>query len=107
HAIERAVILNTDPVLRPEAFDQSRFGLTAVGPASHDTSGTPALGQAGTPTTGEAGLPVVLNTLNIAEAETLLIERALAITDNNRTRAAELLGISVRTLRNKLNAGVG
>jgi two-component system response regulator AtoC len=33
----------------------------------------------------------------------VLIERALQATGNNRTRTAELLGISVRTLRNKLN----
>jgi DNA-binding protein Fis len=46
---------------------------------------------------------VQLSTLNIAEAETALIEKALAATNQNRTRAAELLGISVRTLRNKLN----
>jgi DNA-binding protein Fis len=32
-----------------------------------------------------------------------LIQRAFEASNNNRTRAAELLGISVRTLRNKLN----
>ena len=42
-------------------------------------------------------------TLNLAEMEAVLIERALEATGNNRTRAADLLGISVRTLRNKLN----
>jgi DNA-binding protein Fis len=46
---------------------------------------------------------VALSTLNIAEAEQALIEAALVETNNNRTKAAELLGISVRTLRNKLN----
>lgn len=47
--------------------------------------------------------PVVLHTLNVDDAERALIKRALAVTGNNRTRAAGLLGISVRTLRNKLN----
>jgi DNA-binding protein Fis len=47
--------------------------------------------------------PVVLRSLNIDEAERTLIERALAAAGGNRTRAAELLGINVRTLRNKLN----
>ena len=46
---------------------------------------------------------VVLTSLNIDEAERALILRALEVTKNNRTRTAELLGISVRTLRNKLN----
>ncbi len=93
HAVERAVILSTDEVLRPEAFDRARFGLAPGG-----TSG-PA-GDASTSTMADgAGL----STLNLAEAERVLIQRALEATGNNRTKAAELLGISVRTLRNKLN----
>jgi DNA-binding NtrC family response regulator len=35
--------------------------------------------------------------------ERVAIERALQATGGNRTRAAKLLGISERTLRNKLN----
>ena len=46
---------------------------------------------------------VVLTSLNVNEAEAKLIERALEVSGGNRTKAAELLGISVRTLRNKLN----
>jgi DNA-binding NtrC family response regulator len=41
----------------------------------------------------------------VNEAEKILIQHALEQTHNNRTRTAELLGISVRTLRNKLNGG--
>ncbi len=37
------------------------------------------------------------------EVERLMIKKGLAVTSGNRTQAAELLGISVRTLRNKLN----
>ena len=33
------------------------------------------------------------------------IEQALALTKGNRTRAAHMLGINVRTLRRKLNGG--
>jgi len=41
--------------------------------------------------------------MSIAEMERKLIFTALRKTKNNRTHAAKLLGISVRTLRNKLN----
>jgi DNA-binding NtrC family response regulator len=40
--------------------------------------------------------------LNIAELEKQAIKAALLQTGGNRTKAAELLGISIRTLRNKL-----
>jgi two-component system response regulator FlrC len=41
--------------------------------------------------------------MTVAEMEKALIIETLRMNDNNRTRAAELLGISIRTLRNKLN----
>jgi DNA-binding NtrC family response regulator len=47
---------------------------------------------------------VVLSSLNVADAERQLIEAALARTEGNRTKAAELLGLSVRTLRTRLNS---
>jgi DNA-binding NtrC family response regulator len=40
---------------------------------------------------------------NLDELERHAIQRALVATGGNRTRAAKLLGISERTLRNKLN----
>jgi len=40
--------------------------------------------------------------MTVGEAERLLIEKTLEFTGQNRTRAAEMLGISIRTLRNKL-----
>ena len=41
--------------------------------------------------------------VTVAEAEKSLIFETLKVTDNNKTKAAEMLGISIRTLRNKLH----
>jgi transcriptional regulator with PAS, ATPase and Fis domain len=41
--------------------------------------------------------------MTVTEAERLLIMKTLEFTGQNRTRAAEMLGISIRTLRNKLH----
>jgi DNA-binding NtrC family response regulator len=40
----------------------------------------------------------------IGEAEKRLIYRTLQFTENNKTRAADILGISLKTLHNKLNS---
>jgi DNA-binding NtrC family response regulator len=40
--------------------------------------------------------------MTVAEAERRLIHETLTFTENNKTRAAELLGISLKTLHNKL-----
>jgi DNA-binding NtrC family response regulator len=103
HAVERAVILTTDPILSPAAFDRQRFGMSArgSGPAISGIAST------GSQDAGSfAALPphsLLLTSLDVGEAESRLIDRALQVSGGNRTRAAELLGISVRTLRNKLN----
>jgi DNA-binding protein Fis len=41
--------------------------------------------------------------LDLAELENAAIARALELTGQNRSQAAKLLGIDVRTLRKKLN----
>jgi DNA-binding NtrC family response regulator len=95
HAVERAVIMFPGGVLGVGAFDPiiAERAAAAATEARNSVAGAP-------------GAMVALRSLNIADAEAALIERALAVTRNNRTRAAELLGISVRTLRNKLNREV-
>lgn len=51
--------------------------------------------------TTEPGSDIEL--MSIDEMEKLMIQKALVTYNGNRTRAAEILGISVRTLRNKLS----
>ena len=124
HAVERAVILTPDAMIGPGAFDAVRWGLdssvsiTVPGRAHTPASGTAGVGVGGAPYMGAmlgltppattaaptaTGDGVYLDTLDVNEAERVLIQRALQSANGNRTRAAELLGMSVRTLRNKLN----
>ena len=96
HAVERAVILARGPILQAALFDGIGGHL-----ASRDAANGAERGVAAG--AGAESLSVVLRTLNVDEAERELIRRALEVAGNNRTRAAEMLGLSVRTLRNKLN----
>ncbi|HUW62451.1 MAG TPA: sigma-54 dependent transcriptional regulator [Candidatus Bathyarchaeia archaeon] len=79
NAVERAVVLSSDPVLRPE-----HFLLGGYRPARPADGGL----QPG---------------VTVSEMEKRLILKTLEHCRQNRTQAAKLLGISVRTLRNKLN----
>jgi DNA-binding NtrC family response regulator len=104
NAVERAVILSRGGVLRPEAFQGIADAMVSRPPAPPAAS-MPA--SAAPPVTmGEiasANRGVDTAAFNLDELERQAIVRALAATGGNRTRAAKLLGISERTLRNKLN----
>ncbi len=92
NAVERALILTRDPLLAPAAF------AGHLDPA--ETSGLPTSpAQSAAPPSPAAELP-----LDLGELERQAIARALQATGGNRSRAAKLLGISERTLRNKLRA---
>jgi DNA-binding NtrC family response regulator len=95
HAVERAVILTSGSVLTASSFEAVRSAL--IGRKS-PFSGVTRLSAEPSQPEGS----VLLTTFNIEEAEAALVERALHATGGNRTKAAELLGVSVRTLRNKL-----
>ncbi|MEO5817360.1 MAG: sigma-54 dependent transcriptional regulator [Gemmatimonadaceae bacterium] len=102
HAVERAVILSPENVLQVHSFDGVRFGLSrsATGPGRMRPQSAV---EAGGALNHVAPGSVLLTSLNVADAEQHLIARALDVSGGNRTRAAELLGISIRTLRSKLN----
>jgi DNA-binding NtrC family response regulator len=94
---ERAVILCGDSgTLEPEHLGFSPRPIaassTAVAPAA-----TPVATARAAPESPDDGV------LPLVELEKRYIMRALQQTGQNRTHAAKLLGISVRTLRNKLS----
>ncbi|HXG45890.1 MAG TPA: sigma-54 dependent transcriptional regulator [Gemmatimonadales bacterium] len=97
NAVERAVILSRGGVLPPAAFQGV---LEAAGRVPEAPGWRAAPGRPDSPET--AGEP-----FDLQEIERRAIRRALLATNNNRTRAARLLGISERTLRNKLNGRKG
>jgi len=91
------VILSRGGVLQPAAFQGvlEAAGRLPEGPAWRAPPGRP-----GSPEMAE-------EPFDLQEIERRAIRRALLATNNNRTRAARLLGISERTLRNKLNGRKG
>ncbi len=87
NVVERAVILSRGRPLAPQDF--GRRVVQAVRDAAAGRDGT---------SSAPADLP-----LDLRELERIAIGRALEATGGHRARAAKLLGISERTLRNKLN----
>ena len=82
--LERAVIVCEGGVIETKHLPPG-FGQVAARPAAND----PDAVRLGVGTT-------------VGEAEKLLILKTLEATSNNKTRAAEILGISLKTLHNKL-----
>ncbi|MEJ5368658.1 MAG: sigma-54 dependent transcriptional regulator [Bryobacteraceae bacterium] len=87
NALERAVILAGSGLLEPRHF-------LFLSPQPR-----PAAADAPAADTGEVRIPIGAT---IDQAERALIEATLRHTGNNRTRAAAILGISQKTLFNKL-----
>lgn len=99
--IERAVLLSQGGALEPwDLWDEDAAEyMEPIESADLPSS------QAVTPNDGQAA-PILVQSgemVSLREAERQMIMQALHKTDNNRTHAAKMLGISVRTLRNKLN----
>jgi DNA-binding NtrC family response regulator len=68
-----------------------------------DLAGVSADQKAASEAAPPTSMDEALSVMPLHEMEKRLILKSLEETTGNRTRAAELLGISVRTLRNKLN----
>jgi DNA-binding NtrC family response regulator len=97
NAMERAVILAGEGTILASHLSTSFGGAAAFGPASAAVSGT---APAGATSNGDELRIQVGST--IEQAERALIELTLEHTRHNKTRAAEVLGISQKTLFNKL-----
>lgn len=104
NAVERAVILSTEPTLAVHLF-ASLQATTEVEETAPPTS--MATDATKTPAANNGAHVLALPSLDLMEVERRVIEQALALTKGNRTRAAQMLGINVRTLRRKLNGGSG
>jgi transcriptional regulator with PAS, ATPase and Fis domain len=78
NAMERAVIVATGELIAPENLPSAVRG----GPSGND--------------------PVVLAGMTVDEVERRLIFLTLEKTEGNKTRAAKMLGVSLKTLHNKL-----
>ena len=76
--VQRAVLISDSPVVSPDCVILD-----------------PGFEQGGSQASEFSLMP-------LCEVEKIMIEKALSTVEGNRTRAAEILGISVRTLRNKL-----
>ncbi len=99
NVIERAVILSGESgLLEPE-----HLGFSSLSPAI-SRAAIPHLDSVSTaPPAAAAAAPASQEIMSLAELEKRHIFAAMDKTNGNRTHAAKLLGISVRTLRNKLN----
>jgi DNA-binding NtrC family response regulator len=86
NTIERAVVLCPDGALLDAAHLPAGFGKA----------------QAAAAQTLDAGIVAVRVGTTVDVAERMLILRTLEATSQNKTRAAEILGVSLKTLHNKL-----
>jgi two-component system, NtrC family, response regulator AtoC len=95
NVIERAVILSGDSGL----LEAPHLGFVPRSASSATAAAGPAAGANPPAAPG----PTTPEILPLAELERRQIFATLEHTKGNRTHAAKLLGISIRTLRNKLN----
>ena len=123
--MERAVLLSGGQNVTPRHFlleseewplfveDAEESGMRGATHDDRDEDGGPAAvsgaqdgahGEGGLRRSGEeTGNIFTGGVIPLHEMERIMIKKGLEQTSGNRTQAAELLGISVRTLRNKLN----
>ncbi|MCS6924355.1 MAG: sigma-54 dependent transcriptional regulator [Candidatus Binatia bacterium] len=100
NVLERAAIVAAGEVIRPEHLLLEEVEGCRTVTACHPSPASP-LAPLETGPAGPDG-DVIRAGMSVQEMEERLIRKTLAQVNNNRTQAAKLLGITVRTLRNKL-----
>ncbi len=103
---ERAILLSNGAQLEPwDLWDEEAPAGAAAESAPRPADDLPGYEESGCPTPAAplSYVDACGEMLSLHEAERQMIIQALQKTDNNRTHAARILGISVRTLRNKLH----
>lgn len=118
NAVERAAILSRGATPQESDFllnsnlSGSNFGATTLSGALPETPLSQqievineTLGNSDSEQSREAfsSPNIIMSGMTVAQAEKQLIMETLKATDFNRTEASKLLGISIRTLRNKLH----
>jgi two-component system response regulator FlrC len=101
NAVERAAILSRGGTPRTSDFLLHGVGLRSSIRCDQENIITEVPGAEGSMQTGDT--MQIRSGLTVQEMERSLILETLKATENNRTQAAKLLGISIRTLRNKLH----
>jgi DNA-binding NtrC family response regulator len=96
NAMHRAVLISQDAEIEPNAIMLSGQKTTEILQAATIKAADPAPEQPG------GDVPAALVGRTVAEVERELILNTLDHCLGNRTHAANILGISIRTLRNKL-----
>jgi DNA-binding NtrC family response regulator len=113
NAVERAMILRSGSVLTPESFGRPPVGsprTLAEAMIQRPTSvplvpaGIAEEGVIPRAKYGSDGIERAEEVLDLQKLEMIAIRKALAKTGGQKTKAAQLLGINERTLRNKLKA---
>jgi DNA-binding NtrC family response regulator len=108
NAVQRAAILSQGQTPRQGDFLLSMNPQAQLDSLRDSTSGASRLEASiekeSIPSAStESILPGIRSGMTVQEMEKALIFETLRSTSNNRTEAAKLLGISIRTLRNKLH----
>lgn len=104
NVVERAVLYATGGLIEVQdlAFDENQPGILSnynMYAPNSQTQVSSVQMSAG----ASQGTSSLAPGMTVSEAERLLIMKTLEHTAQNRTKAAKLLGISIRTLRNKLH----